>query len=217
MQRDDKKPPYVSVDYFEDLTGDIEETPEQELQEVAGRMRQLRRDKGLSLQELSRLAGIDKDTLARIENGEEQPQLGTVLKLSKSLERDLGSLIAGQGDRPYAITRKADRKKVVRSGGTESAKAQYAYRSLAPEVGGRHMEPLLVRLQPNPEEEPSVHQGEEFLFVLEGTVLLKLGEESFELESGDSAYYQSTQPHIVAAANESATVLAVIYEAKREA
>ncbi|MCF8085666.1 MAG: XRE family transcriptional regulator [Desulfohalobiaceae bacterium] len=216
MQGKDKTP-YVNVDYFEDLTGDIEESPEQELQEVGSRMRQLRRDKGLSLQELSRLAGIDTKTLSRIEEGELQPQLGTVLKLSKSLEGDLGTLISGQGDKPYAITRKSERKRVIRSNRAESKQAQDAYKSLAPEVQGRHMEPLMVRLRPDPEEEPSVHQGEEFIFVLEGTVLLKMGQERFELEPGDSAYYQSSQPHHVAAANDSATILAVIYEAKREA
>jgi len=217
MRREDKTPPYVSVDYFKDLTGDIEEAPEQEPQEVGSRMRQIRREKGLSIKELSRLAGIEEDTLSRIESGEMQPQLGTVLKLSKSLERDMGALITGQGDRPYAITRMSDRRKVVRASSPKSSQAQYAYRGLAPDVKGRHMEPLLVRLQPHPEEEPSLHHGEEFIFVLEGTVVLQLGEESFELEPGDSAYYQSTLPHLVAAANESATILAVIYEAKREA
>jgi transcriptional regulator with XRE-family HTH domain len=216
MQQKDKTP-YVSVDYFEDLTGDIEESPEQELQEVGSRMRQLRRAQGLSLQELSRLAGIDTQSLSRIEEGELQPQLGTVLKLSKALEGDLGTLISGRGEKPYAITRKSERKRVIRSSRSESKQAQDAYKSLAPEVQGRHMEPLMVRLRPDPEEEPSVHEGEEFIFVLEGTVLLTMGQERFELEPGDSAYYQSSQPHHVAAAHDSATILAVIYEAKREA
>jgi transcriptional regulator with XRE-family HTH domain len=216
MQRDRNTPPYVNVDYFEDLTGEIEESPEQELQEVGSRMRQLREDKGLSLQELSRLSGIEAETLSRIESGDLQPQLGTVLKLAKALEGDLGTLISGQGDKPYAITRKSERKQVVRSGGRESRQAQYAYKSLAPEVRGRHMEPLLVRLQQSSEEDPSVHEGEEFIFVLEGTVLLRMGEERFELEPGDSVYYQSTHPHLVKALEESATILAVIYEEKRE-
>ncbi|MEF8824013.1 MAG: XRE family transcriptional regulator [Desulfohalobiaceae bacterium] len=217
MQGKKNTPPYVSVDYFEDLTGRIEEAPEQELQEVGNRMRQLRERQGLSLQELSRLSGIETDTLSRIESGDLQPQLGTVLKLAKSLEGDMGSLISGEGEKPYAITRKSERKQVVRSGSPESEQTQYAYKSLAPEVRGRHMEPLLVRLQPNPEEEPSVHQGEEFIFVLEGNVLLQMGEERFELEPGDSAYYQSTYPHLVTALEDSATILAVIYEDKREA
>jgi quercetin dioxygenase-like cupin family protein len=78
------------------------------------------------------------------------------------------------------------------------------------------MEPLLVRLQQSSEEDPSVHEGEEFIFVLEGTVLLRMGEERFELEPGDSVYYQSTHPHLVKALEESATILAVIYEEKRE-
>ena len=216
MQEGKNAPPYVSVDYFEDLTGDIERAPEQDLQEVGSRMRQLRESKGLSLQDLTRITGIDKDTLSRIESGDLQPQLGTVLKLSKAMEGDLESLISGHGDRPFAITRKAERKQVARSATSERQQVLYAYKSLAPEVRGKHMEPLMVRLSSNPEE-TSVHEGEEFIFVLEGTVLLQLGEESYELEPGDSAYYQSTYPHLVAAAQDSATILAVIYEEKREA
>jgi transcriptional regulator with XRE-family HTH domain len=215
MQEGKNAPPYVSVDYFEDLTGDIERAPEQDIQEVGSRMQQLRESKGLSLQDLTRVTGIDTDTLSRIESGDLQPQLGTVLKLSKALEGDLGSLISGHGDRPFAITRKTERKQVSRSATSERQQLLYAYKSLAPEVSGKHMEPLMVRLSPNPEE-TSVHEGEEFIFVLEGTVLLKLGEESYELEPGDSAYYQSRQPHLVAAAQDSATILAVIYEEKRE-
>lgn len=76
------------------------------------------------------------------------------------------------------------------------------------------MEPLIVQLRENPEEEASVHEGEEFIFVLEGTVLLKLGEEEFELTSGDSVYYQSSLPHLVSAKQDTATILAVIYEGK---
>ncbi len=74
------------------------------------------------------------------------------------------------------------------------------------------MEALLVRLEENPDEELSVHEGEEFIYVLEGTVLIIIGEDRFELEPGDSVYYLSTTPHIVAAKSEQAEILAVLYE-----
>jgi quercetin dioxygenase-like cupin family protein len=74
------------------------------------------------------------------------------------------------------------------------------------------MEALLVRLEENPDEETSLHDGEEFIFVLEGRVLVKVGEDRFELEPGDSVYYLSTVPHLVAAQQGQATILAVLYE-----
>jgi quercetin dioxygenase-like cupin family protein len=74
------------------------------------------------------------------------------------------------------------------------------------------MEALLVQLEVNPDEELSVHEGEEFIYVMEGTVLFKIGDDRFELEPGDSVYYLSTTPHIVAAKKGRAKILAVLYE-----
>jgi quercetin dioxygenase-like cupin family protein len=74
------------------------------------------------------------------------------------------------------------------------------------------MEALIVQLEENPDEETSQHQGEEFIFVLDGRVLVKLGDDRFELEPGDSVYYLSTVPHLVAATQGKATILAVLYE-----
>ena len=74
------------------------------------------------------------------------------------------------------------------------------------------MEGLLVQLEESPDEELSVHEGEEFIYVMEGAVLFKIGEERFELEPGDSIYYLSTTQHLVAAKHGQATILAVLYE-----
>jgi quercetin dioxygenase-like cupin family protein len=84
--------------------------------------------------------------------------------------------------------------------------------SLAPEVKGRHMEALFVQLELDPEEEISVHDGEEFIFVLDGTVKMKIGQDGFDLEAGDSVYYLSTTPHHISAKTGKATILAVLYE-----
>jgi len=69
-----------------------------------------------------------------------------------------------------------------------------------------------VQLEENPDQEPSVHEGEEFIYVLDGVVSLKIGEDAFALEPGDSVYYLSTTPHLVAAKSGKATILAVLYE-----
>jgi quercetin dioxygenase-like cupin family protein len=58
----------------------------------------------------------------------------------------------------------------------------------------------------------SIHDGEEFIYVLDGVVSLKIGSDAFELEAGDSVYYLSTTPHLIAAKVGKATILAVIYE-----
>ncbi len=67
-------------------------------------------------------------------------------------------------------------------------------------------------LQQNPDKTISVHEGEEFIYVLEGIAVIKIGDDEFELEPGDSVYYLSTTPHMIAAKEEKAIILAVIYE-----
>lgn len=88
----------------------------------------------------------------------------------------------------------------------------YTYKSLAPEVKGRHMEALIVQLEETPEEDMSVHDGEEFIYVLHGMAVLKIGDEVFDLNPGDSVYYLSTTPHLITAQSGKATILAVLYE-----
>lgn len=204
--------PHINVDFFEDLTGDISEESRSGVEEIGKRIRLLREEKGLSVKELSKLTGFDIEFLASIENNEVQPQLGTLIKLSKALDSAFTRLVSGVGENLYSITRKAEQKAVSRSTSRKGKKQIYTYKSLAPEVKGRHMEALIVQLEEAPEESTSVHDGEEFIYVISGVAFLKIGEDSFELNPGDSVYYLSTTPHLISAKTGTATILAVIYE-----
>jgi transcriptional regulator with XRE-family HTH domain len=212
MGNEDKPKAYINVDFFEDLTGEIRpQAAGAGPLDVGRRIRVLREEKGLSLETLSQMTGFDVELLLQIETGEAQPQLGTLMRLSKALEGAFGRLVSGVGDRLYAITRREDRKVVSRSTTHKGARQAYTYMSLAPEVKGRHMEALVVQLESDPDQSESVHEGEEFIYVLEGQVMLKIGDERFDLAPGDSAYYLSTTPHLITAARDRATILAVIY------
>jgi quercetin dioxygenase-like cupin family protein len=203
--------PHINVDYFEDLTGQIAGTDHGSVREIGDRIKTLRQEKGISLEDLAARTGFEADFLAKIESRDVYPQLGTIIKLSRSLDAAFGKLLSGEGDKPYAITRLKDRKPVSRSTSHKGQQHVYSYKGLAPEVKGRSMEPLIVQLQESQEKEISKHDGEEFVYVLNGTVLLQLGDEQYELEPGDSAYYLSNVPHWIASKTGSATILAVIY------
>ena len=211
MEKKDKVP-HINVDFFEDLTGDISGEKQPDVEGIGIRIRTLREEKGLSLEELSNMTGFDIDFLSDIENHKVQPQLGTIIKLSKALDSAFGRLVSGVGDKLYSITRKGDQKIVSRSTSRKGQKNMYSYKSLAPEVKGRHMEALIVQLEVAPDEEISIHEGEEFIYVLSGEASLKIGDDTFELEPGDSVYYLSTTPHLIAAKRDTATILAVLYE-----
>lgn len=201
----------VDFDFFENLTGDLNAPGTPEVEAIGSRIRALRQEKGASLTDLSRLTGFEEAFLADIEAGRAQPQLGAMIRLSKALDSAFGRLVSGTGSQLYSITRRHERRTVARSTSKGGRKPAYAYMSLAPDVKGRHMEALMVQLTAVAEREVSVHDGEEFVFVLEGRVALEIGNDRFELEPGDSAYYLSTTPHFITAKEGTATILAVLY------
>jgi len=211
MEEKSRKP-FLDIDFFEDLTGEIPAKPSKGVEDVGQRIRKIREEKGVALEELSRLTGFDVKFLSSLEKNEAQPQLGTVIKLSKALDSAFGRLVSGVGDKLYSITRKSERRIISRSTSRTGKKQLYTYKSLAPEVKGRHMEALIVQLEVDPDKEISLHDGEEFIFVLNGIVELEIGDDKFELEAGDSVYYLSTTPHHIAAKMDKATILAVLYE-----
>jgi len=205
-----KKNKTRSSDRFEVLTGDISESKPVSIDAIGDRIRGLREARGLSYEALSNMTGFAVDILEKIEKNEIQPPLGTLVKLSTALDSALGRLVSGIGDKLYAVTRKNERKTVSRST-TAKGKKLYTYQSLDTEVKGRHMEALFVKLEENPEQEMSVHEGEEFIYVVSGTVVVKIDQEMFELAPGDSVYYLSTTPHMVAAKQGQADIVAVLY------
>jgi quercetin dioxygenase-like cupin family protein len=78
----------------------------------------------------------------------------------------------------------------------------------------RHMEPFLIDVKPRSGEAPplSAHEGEEFIYVLSGAIQINYGKTTYELNAGESIYYDSVVPHDVRAKNkETARILAVIY------
>ena len=211
MDKQDKIP-HINLDYFEDLTGDIKKGGKGDVDEVGKRIKQVREERGISIETLSDLTGFDVSRLQDIESGKVKPQLGTVMKLSKALDSAVGRLVSDMGTKLYAITRKDERKQISRSTSKTSKQNVYSYMSLAPEVQGRHMEALTVQFEKSKDKEISVHNGEEFIFVLNGIANLTIGKDTYDLEPGDSAYYLSTTPHFITAKTDKATILAVLYE-----
>lgn len=192
------------------------EAEEQEEEKPWVRIRQTREEKGLTLQDLASRTGLEMDLLKDIEQGEIQPPLGAVIKISKALGMKMGYLLSGKEDRPYTVVRSHERKEISRHASPKQKAYGYTYFSLAPHKRDRHMEPFIVNLIPSEvEEERSSHDGQEFLYVLEGELTVYLGQESFVLYPGDAIYYDSTTPHLVKCSGKSPTkILAVLYAEK---
>lgn len=181
---------------------------------IGERIREIREEKGYSLEDLSRITGMSPSVLSQIENHMSSPSLGVLIKLSKALEVPLGRFLGEEREEPFTIVRKDERKPAARFGTKAGVRYGYYYESLGHGMKDRHMEPFLVTLEKVDDPsllQPSTHEGEEFIFVLEGEVEVELAGHRDILQAGDAIYYHSKLPHLVKAKDGEAKILAVIY------
>jgi quercetin dioxygenase-like cupin family protein len=87
----------------------------------------------------------------------------------------------------------------------------FHYTALGKGKSDRNMEPFLIEVAPEAMDTSSSHQGEEFIYVLDGTLRVEYGRAVHTLQPGDSIYYNSIVPHAVSAEGGPARILAVIY------
>lgn len=176
------------------------------------RIRLARELRGLTLKDLSSRTGISLSILRKIETNKIIPPLGELIKLGKAVEMKMGYFISPGVERPMTIVRADSRKPISRFGAKRSARYGYFYESLAPEKANRYMEPFLITMVPSDIKELSSHDGQEFIFVLEGEMLAQVGGQVEILHPGDAIYYDSQTPHLVKCAGQKATkILAVLY------
>lgn len=180
---------------------------------VGQRVRRIREHKGLSLADLAQRTGLPAEMLAEIEGETASPPLGMLIKLGKALDMKLGTLISNGEERPYTVVRVAERQQMSRFASQKGTSYGYSYQTLAPHKTNRSMEPFIVTLLPTQEQvDPSTHDGEEFIYVLEGKMEALVDDAIEVLSPGDAIYYDSTVPHLVRPyGDQPAKILAVIY------
>ena len=187
---------------------------------VGERIKVLRETRGLSLKDVADRTGFSTALLSQIENHLVSPSLGTIIKLATALGIPVGDFLGETRREPFTIVRKDERKRVSRFASKDGVAYGYSYESLGFDKKDRHMEPFIVTLEPTTlkSSKTSVHDGEEFIFVLEGTMEVILGDHTDILHPGDSIYYDSNIPHRVQCHEGKITrILAVLYAASQGA
>ncbi|MET9594291.1 XRE family transcriptional regulator [Streptomyces sp. NPDC006516] len=164
----------------------------EELPGVAPRLRDLRRNRGLTLEAAAGRAGLSPAHLSRLETGRRQPSLPMLLGLARVYGTTVSELL---GEMP------PERDAIVRGGPLEGAPGGdggWLYRQAG--GSGRAMQALRVRVPYGTEGDlVRVHPGEEWLYVLDGRLRVVLGDTVHDLEPGDSAHFDSLTPHRIAA------------------
>ena len=181
---------------------------------IGRKIRELRKGKALTLQNLSAATGLSKPLLSQIENEIVVPPISTLLRISRALEKDIAFFFQEpDADRRIAVVRAFERERLdTRTPG--GADGGYFYESLAYKKGKKNMEPFLVEFQRKDQREMSFysHEGEEFIFVLEGSLEFRTRDEVHRLKSGDSLYFESNIPHAYRALGpRNAKAIAVIF------
>lgn len=182
--------------------------------ELGKKIKTLREANQISIEELAERADVKADQLQQIENEGVEPSIGMLTKIVRVLGVRLGTLLDGEEDTGMVVSRDAERSKSMRFSGNEVSLSEHLnFFSLAEGKTDRHMEPFVIDINKGTESEAklSSHEGEEFLYVIEGEIQLVYGKETVKLGKGDSVYYNSIIPHYVSSPNGPSRMLAVIY------
>jgi len=182
--------------------------------EVGKKIRELREARGMTLQDLAGKTGYSSALLSQFENHMISPPLGALVILSRALDVKLTSFLGEGLAQPFVLVRSGEHEVTSSVSSREGVNLGYNYEALGFGLEDNRMEPFLVTLEPVPikEKHLSVHEGEEFIYVLEGKMRIRLKDHTDVLSPGDSIYFKCSIPHHVTCdGSEPARILAVIY------
>lgn len=179
------------------------------------KIKQFREFRKISREELALNSNMDVTQIQQIEDKGIAPSLGHLIKISRALGVRIGTFLDDQDHLGPAIVRKGNEKSSLSFSTKDSKSREHLnFFSLAQDKSGRHMEPFIVEIEPSKESDfkLSSHEGEEFIYVLEGEVEVNYGRETYQLSEGDTIYLDSIVAHNVhAAGDKAARILAVVY------
>lgn len=157
-----------------------------EMTPIGKRIRRARLDKKMSLDTMANETGLSKEFIKRIEGGDQRPSVGTLLQISRTLQLDSGFLLKEQEEnleeRSNAYTKRTD---------------NYAYTPLTPGAGNKHLKAFEIVVDAGARHDGVgfQHEGEEFVYVLEGAVEVQVGDHVNTLKIGDSLHFNSGVKH----------------------
>ena len=155
-------------------------------------VKNLRKEKDLSLRGLASKVGVSASLISQLETGKVAPSLETLKKIATALDSTVSALVGEnivQTNNPFL--RKADRKSL------NSLKEGVQMFLLTSKDYNKQMEPLLFKLEPNASSGKDMykHFGQEFVLIIKGTLEVMLNNVNYILRKGDSLYFNSSTPH----------------------
>lgn len=160
------------------------------------RLKNLRKSRGMTLNDVANVSGVAASTVSKIENGSMSPTYGNLLRLAKGLGVGISELLVRERTHPVTARRSLTR----RGRGIMHTIGTHDYELLCTELTNKKMVPMLARIHAKSLKEVSgfnSHPGEEVMFVVSGEVVLHTEHyKPLRLKQGDCVYFDSTMGHI---------------------
>lgn len=181
---------------------------------IGKKIRELRKKADLVLQDLSDRTGLSKPLLSQIEKEVVSPPIATLLKISKALSVNIGFFFQDNDPEEKVVLVRRDESKVIDSRYFGREESGYYYEALAYKRSKKYMEPFLVEFKRKKADRLSYfsHEGEEFIYLLDGTLEFRTENQHYVLYPRDSLYFESSIPHAYRALERrNAKALTVVY------
>ena len=180
------------------------------------KLKTLRLANGLTLEELGEMSGVSISTISKIENRQQKPSFETVLRVSRALRINFVHMLETPSNNHHLA-----RRTITRAGTEPKLQGEhYTYATHAAEITHKAIIPTIMTIRNRdvpPADQWSTHHGEEFIYVLSGTIELHTEEYApATLNEGDSCYLDSAMRHaFVSTGDSDATVLSVFIATPR--
>ncbi len=181
----------------------------EQIKQIAGRIKEIREISGISAETMADRLGVSGEKYLLYEGGQSDIPVGVIFNISELFNIELSVLLGGDNPklRIYSIVRNGKGLRLER-------RKQYRYESLAFNFIHKNAEPFMVTIDPNPHEallEFNSHPGQEFNYVIKGTMLTNIDGHEIILNEGDSIYFDSACKHAMKALNnEQVKFLAIV-------
>ena len=167
------------------------------------KVRELRRSHNWSLEDLGQSTGESPEFITQVENDEIAPPVGFLLKLARTLGLDPGTFL------------REEEKTMIRDQRAQQFTKRtqdYSYETLTPGAENEHLRAFLITIEPRQAHKPVAykHEGEEFIFVLEGELELTLGTKTRQLKPRESVRFNSDIPHRLKSRSDKTTLCLVV-------
>ena len=161
--------------------------------EIGRRIKALRTQKRITLEALAQKTGFTKGYLSKVEKSEKSPPVSTLGIIGRALGITISALLGEEAPRTaLCLVRKNERPLISRDGTAFG----YSYEAMAYKYPNKIMEPFLLTLPVKQKKRTLYqHEGEEILFVIQGTMKFYHGDDVYTVNEGDCVYFDSNYPH----------------------